>query len=371
MGTPEENLVIDCDAEVPAPAEVTAMDNCDNDVVVEFTEELIGDLPPEGSSAYCQALTPEAYAEGETCTGTEPWSLVLFNLVGQPAAYYSSLEVNWTEFPDGSAVLTGTVVANDNPEAGWEIAVEFQDGMDWDMWSTQGFPTSYKDDCDIAGDNYLDWTYYIMSAGATLTGWGDYEGNVLTLSHAPANLYYGYQVGVAANNVNANYGGGGWFTYNGIYQGTEVNGAGDFAFDHDCCPQYEIVRTWCATDCAGNTDCFTQIISFEDLDGNAPEVEFDAYEMVDPKGDFQIVKVAPNPSSDIARVEFAANVSTTVRMELLDLNGRVVNVMFEGRITKGEVYRSLINSSQLENGVYFVRIQSLTHSDQTRIMIAR
>jgi hypothetical protein len=380
MGTPEENLVIDCDAEVPAPAEVTAMDNCDNDVVVEFTEELIGDLPPEGSSAFCAANTPEAFDGDETCAGTETWSVVLFNFAGAPASYYSTLEASWTEYPDGTAVLSGTVVANNNPNAGWEIAVEFENGMDWEMWSTQGFPTSFKDDCDIAGDNYLDWMYYIMSEGATLTGWGDYEGSVLNLNHAPANLYYGYQVGVAANNVNANYGGGGWFTYDGFFinaadedmsNGTDISGSGDFAFDHDCCPQYSIVRTWTAVDCAGNVTEFTQTISFEDLGGDVPEVGVDADEMIDPKADFQIVKLSPNPTSDIARIEFYANTNNTVRLEVNDLSGRTVAILFEGNITAGETYNSVVNTEKLQSGIYTVRLYSLSHVDYKKLVVSK
>ncbi len=370
-GTPEAELVIDCEDDVPAADEVFATDACEGEVDVVFTEELVGDLPPEGSSAFCNAMTPEAFEDGETCAGTETWSVVLFNFAGEAASYYSTIDASWTEFPDGSAVLTGSVSANNNPDAGWEIAVEFENGMDWATWSTQGFPTDFKDDCDLAGDSYLNWMYYIMSEGATLTGWGDYAGSVLTLEHAPSNLYYGFQLGDAANNVNANYSFGGWFTYEGIYNGEEVSGAGDFAFDLDCCPQYEIVRTWCATDCAGNETCFTQVISFADLGGDAPIVGPDAHEMIDPKIDFQIVKVNPNPSNSFTNVQFASNVNATVRLDLLDLNGRTVNVLFEGNIQKNEIYRTLLNASEFEAGMYFLRLQSAGYADIERFVISR
>ena len=103
---------------------------------------------------------------------------------------------------------------------------------------------------------------------AVLTGWGSQEGALLTLAHAPYNYYYGFQIGVAANNVNTNYGGGGWFTFEGVMiddTGAEVfvDGAGDLAWDSDCCPEYYVERTYCAVDCAGNEDCWTQIISLD------------------------------------------------------------------------------------------------------------
>jgi hypothetical protein len=133
------------------------------------------------------------------------------------------------------------------------------------------WPTSYKDDQGNVGDNYLDWTYYILTAGqATLTGWGDYEGSLLNLTHAPGNLYYAYQVGIGANNRNLEYGHGGWFFANGTiaYEGenTQVSLSGDFGFDADCCPQWSVTRTWTATDCAGNTTSWSQTIDFQSGD---------------------------------------------------------------------------------------------------------
>ncbi|MCH2198700.1 MAG: T9SS type A sorting domain-containing protein, partial [Flavobacteriales bacterium] len=368
---PEENLVIDCEDDVPAPADVTATDNCDNDLEVIFTEEIIGDLPAEGSSADCVATTPEAYFEGETCGGTDPWSLVLFNFGGEEAALYNTIEANWVEYPDGTATLTGSVFCNDNPDAGWEINVAFENGMPWTEWSTQGFPTGYKDDCDIAGDNFLDWMYYIMSEGATLTGWGDYEGATLNLDHAPSNLYYGYQVGVAANNVNENYGSGGWFTYSGEFNGDEVYGSGDFAFDHDCCPQYSVERTWCVTDCSGNETCFTQMISFDDLSDDNPLVDLDFEEMAAERGDFEIVRLSPNPAESYARVEVMAYKGTPVRIELVDLNGKVVDVIFEGDLSRGQTFRTIVNTNNLYNGVYTVRAYSQMHADVTKLVIQK
>jgi hypothetical protein len=298
--------------------------------------------------------------------------LVLFQFDGLAASRYSTIEANWVEYPDGSATLTGSVVSNTNPNAGWEISVAFQNGIDWEEWSTQGFPTSFKDDCNLSGDNHFDWTYYIMSAGAVLTGFGDYEGNVLSLAHAPSNLYYGYQVGIGANNVNDNYGGGGWFTYSGLFNGAEVTGAGDFAFDHDCCPQYSIERTWCAMDCVGNETCFTQVISFLDQSNLLPQpnpvaASADAAD----KGDFHIVNIAPNPAVDVTRVEFTTKTMNTVRLEVFDMSGRVVAILFEGDVTAGETYNTVLNTSALESGVYTVRIASLSHADHKKLVVSK
>jgi hypothetical protein len=200
-----------------------------------------------------------------------------------------------------------------------------------------------------------------MSAGnATLTGWGDYAGSELMLTHAPSNLYYGYQVGVAANNVNDQYGNGGWFTYNGIFNQANVTGSGDFAFDADCCPQYSIVRTWCAEDCTGNEICFTQTITFEDLGDPIPGVTPVPEEVQADKGDFVIIRVNPNPAVSYTQVEFQANVNNSVRMEVYDLSGRMVATLFNANVKKGERYIADFNTNGLESGMYTIQLYSET-----------
>ncbi|MBI1267772.1 MAG: T9SS type A sorting domain-containing protein [Cryomorphaceae bacterium] len=368
----EANVVLDCTEEVPAAPVCTATDNCAGEVEVSYEEVLLGDLPAEGSIADCLALTPAAYEDGETCNGLDPWSLILFSFDDADAVLYSSLEVNFVQYPDGSATLTGSVVRNDDPSRGWDISVNFANGMDWASWSTQAFPTGYKDDCNLSGDNHLDWTYYIMQAGATLTGWGANAGSTLNLAHAPSNLYYGYQVGVAANNVNVDYGSGGWFTYSGLYQGNSVSGAGDFAFDHDCCPRYSIERTWCASDCTGNETCFTQTISFEDLGLTPPAVGGDFQEVTVAKGeDFVLTKVQPNPAYDNTMIEFYSDKNNTVVLEVLDMSGRRVATLYEGTVIKGQTYRNTLNAALMQSGVYTVRLSSLTQSAHAKLIVTR
>ncbi|MEO0403936.1 MAG: T9SS type A sorting domain-containing protein, partial [Bacteroidota bacterium] len=367
------SMTIDCEADVPAAEECTATDNCGGDVTVTFTEEIIGDLPTPGSSADCVASTPAPYEGGELCTGDDPWSMVLFDFLGMDEVFYSALEAQWVEFPDGTATLTAVVVRNDDPTRGYNVNVNFENGMDWDMWSSQGFPTGFKDDCNIAGDTYLDWTYYIMSAGATLTGWGGNEGNTIMLAHAPSGFYYGYQVGTSANNVNDAYGSGGWFTFTGIVDGVEVSGSGDFAFDHDCCPTYEIERTWTAEDCSGNIVSFTQVINFGDVGIDPPIVDpvTAGRDEVAQKGEFDIVKVAPNPATEQAVIEFKAYTNNTVVLEVYDLSGRVVGTLYDGNIVKGETYRTTFDASAVQSGLYTIRLSSLTSAKYEKLSVAK
>jgi hypothetical protein len=264
------DLILDCEADVPAPPVLTAFDECEGEVDVEFSETFEGDFPDPEAENDCVLIQPSSIHYNPD------WAVWLQSL---PIEYqfYELVEGSWKDYADGSAHLEVKVVSTDNANAGWNIDVWFYNGSDWDTWSNQGFPTDYKDDFDEAGLNYLDWMYYLMNNDlAIMSGWGDFEGSLLNLQHAPSSNYYGYQVGVAANNVNSNYGSGGWFTYDGILidassdYNEEVNAAGDFAFEHDCCLQYEIIWTWTATDCAGNSATEEMVVSFEDLGGINP-----------------------------------------------------------------------------------------------------
>jgi predicted enzyme related to lactoylglutathione lyase len=263
-----EDLVLDCFDEVPEPAAVTASDNCDPNVAVTFEETIVGNEPTAGSESDCVLSDP--------MNGTVDWSMILFNLGGQEESTYSTVEVNWIVYPDqGSgqtAEIEGTVVSDDNPNAGWVIHVNLENGVDWDTWSNQPFQTDYKDDFGYGVNDFEDWTYYLVnSTGSYLEGWGDYAGSYLEVSHAPNDQYFAFQEGVGANNTGPNNGIGGWFHYEGTFfdaaneVNETVNSLGDFSFDMDCCPDYTIVRTWTVVDCAGNETTHSQEISFEDL----------------------------------------------------------------------------------------------------------
>ncbi|MGB1031672.1 MAG: hypothetical protein ACPGWM_03610, partial [Flavobacteriales bacterium] len=261
------DAVLDCEDEVPAPYELVAEDNCDGAIDVDFTEELVGDLPDPDANRDCLLNHP---LDPQT---PNDWAMFMFG--EGMSTYYTSLEASYVEYEVApnqyTAVIEATLVSVDNPNAGWLVTMNLENGMKWQDWSTQVFDTGFKDDFDLAGLNYLDWLYFIISTDSHMSGWGDYEGSEIDLMHAPSEYFYGFQVGEAANNVNAENGAGGWFTYEGTFVNSaeginhEVDGSGDFAWDLDCCPRYEVVRTWTATDCAGNVESHTQVISFEEL----------------------------------------------------------------------------------------------------------
>jgi hypothetical protein len=261
-----EDLVIDCEDDVPPVPNVTASDNCDVEFDIVFDSVTDGPIPDPEAAHHCMLMQPES-----PFYDTD-WAVFLPAFALEGYEFYTLVEGSWKDYANGTAHIEAEVVSTANPNGGFIVDVWLQDGMNWDDWSNQAWDTGYKDDFGVAGLNYLDWFYYIITSGAaTMTGTGDFTGSQLTLTHAPASLFYGYQVGVAANNVNEEDGSGGWFLYTGTFVDSsigfedDVMGAGDFGFDHDCCPKYTVTRTWTATDCAGNETICSYTISFDDL----------------------------------------------------------------------------------------------------------
>ncbi|MCE7994502.1 MAG: hypothetical protein HEP71_21135 [Roseivirga sp.] len=146
------------------------------------------------------------------------------------------------ELANGTATITGTLYNTNNPTDRWQVELYLSDKMNWTDWSALG--RSYKDERNLAGSDYLDWSYYIMdlTQDSKLTGLSANTGKTLILQHAPANYLYGFQVGNAANNKNAKYGFSGWFTYS--WDGVNYH-QGDFNLDLANCSPVDVEDCQC------------------------------------------------------------------------------------------------------------------------------
>jgi hypothetical protein len=356
------DLVLACDDEIPAPAEVTVSDVCDENVVVDYEQYILGDMPAQGSIADCDLITPVRPANNP-CVYPYDWAMALFAMP-QAHRWYSVSEGNLVQYPNGSIHVTATMNNVLNPSNGWFVDVWFQGGMDWAAWSSQSFPTGFKADCGGEAVNHEEWLYFLLQAGegAELTGFGGYAGSSLNLVHAPANNYFGFQLGDGANNYNgADNGFGGWFSYNGTFrpsntaQFTNVSGAGDFAFELDCCPDYWIVRQWTATDCSGNTVTCSQTITFEGtVIIDAPSVT--EQPSVEASKETATVTVAPNPANDNTMFTFTALYAEKTTLEIFDMTGSKVADVFMGVVEAGVEYKVNYNVKALATGIYTFRL---------------
>lgn len=240
-----ENQTINCGQDFPVAPPCQAVSSC-------------CDGPVEVSS-----FTSQTGSVNEDCTlstafgpGTD-WAFWLPDFQGISVAWNFVGIAHLQTYADGTAHLWGTIANASNPALTFDVEMWFANARNWSEWSALG--RSYKDDFGIAGSQHLNWTYFELADGfATLTGTGTLEGSYLHLHHKPADYFYGFQLGLAANNKNLNEGFSGWFTYDGMYNGQSVSGHGDVNVDKACntisddCGSTAITHICRADDACGN-----------------------------------------------------------------------------------------------------------------------
>ncbi|MCB0762332.1 MAG: LamG domain-containing protein [Flavobacteriales bacterium] len=319
---------------IPAIPQMIAFDGCSDTLAVSFNEEIIGMV---GDTSTCDLGNAEALA-GDI-------ALWLPNLAGLGSNYIFG-EAGGTitrDLLNGTAHITGQVYNPDNANESWILDMYLYDEMDWQVWAENG--GSYKDDFDVAGDAYLDWSYFKLSDASRLIGAGDFAGSELNLTHAPSDFTFGFQLGLAANNRNDAFGMSGWFFYNGVINGQVVDGVGDLMTENNCCEDHDIVRTWSVTDCSGNTTTWTQVIHV-----------VNAFE-------FPALYYPPLPGSLIVSeqangeylITFVSPFSGRSRLDVLDLSGNVVDVIYEGEVAYKQAY-TFDYQPQMSYGLYFFRM---------------
>lgn len=261
-----QDLVIECGGELPEAPECPAVDDCSDIVSCETFEVQTGS--PVDSCVMTLADGP----------GPE-WAVWLPGLPIEDPHFVWDGDGEMVTYFNGTVHITGLVRNSTDPGQAYEVDMWLENERDWDEWSALG--RFYKDDYNLAGNNYLNWSYYEMvNVFSRLVGQDDLEGDVLELYHMPSDFFFGFQRGVAANNRNSNDGISGWFTFEGTYYGEEVEGHGDLAADLSCTPVDDdgdggecndggYTVYWRATDACGNSATASQSVASQD--NEAPE----------------------------------------------------------------------------------------------------
>ena len=140
-----------------------------------------------------------------------------------------------TQYANGIAILQGEVANANNADQRFEVFVVYENGVSGSDWGG-GFKHAMA--CDPPTDT---WDIYTIKPDQShLLGRGAFEGSLLQLQHAPSSQFFGFQVGLGANDHNCNYGAGGWFSWNGTICGDDVAGAmGDVIVDLDCASDFD------------------------------------------------------------------------------------------------------------------------------------
>jgi hypothetical protein len=371
-------------AEVPDACEIEWSDNCG--ATLTYTETTTGTVPGE-TYLTCSAVTPEAFENGETCSYFDTHSLRLFGFPGAPqvGAFFSTEpgtgEVVYAD--DETWTVTMRVASNDNPNAGFDVTVTYGEGLNWDEWSSRDVPSSFKLDCSSLPDEHEDWMYFILQSGS-FTGWGEYAGSSFSLTHQPLNEYYGCQVGISANNMNANYGFSGWLLYSGtlVENGveTEVMSSGDIFGDLDCCLPFTVSRTYLVEDCEGNSTSFTYHVVSDgeecaeeeaNLDGDhGPVVVSGTGDLLGNKTPISISNLIPNPTSGFSEVQFTVSQPMRVRADLMDMQGNVLDELFDAPVQPGMTYVVDLEVEDLASGMYQVRLASNSYLVVRKLLVA-
>ena len=357
---------------IPDACDTEASDNCDSDVAIAYSETYVGDYAPtEDVMSFCVSTTPAAYADGEACNGLDPHAFSLFNFDGEPRVDFTSVGSGLvSQMNDGTWMLEQEL-SNAAGTGMLTLTVTYGAASSWDDWFVAG-QTNYKRDCGVLVDDHENWDYRILESGSIM-GSGDYDGLDLSLSHAPANEYYAFQIGMGANNQNDNYGYSGWIMATGTYGDDAVFFSGDLFGDLDCCLPWSIDREYTASDDCGNATEFAYSISVNgedcgDDDGalvsggqgadHTPGIIGGAGDVLTGKSPIRVTNLQPNPTNDLSLLGFTVTQNMRLRVDMYTMDGILVSELYDGVASPNVNHTLDIEADALQSGMYQIRLSS-------------
>ena len=378
---------------LPDPCLTEAVDNCDSEVGIARFDDVDPDAPTDGACNVCAPSDPAPLENGETCDGAPQESMRLFNFNGQANASFILEAAEVSRFSVGcDSSVAVTLHLTDGEGGGFLFEADYEGGWDWNAWSGDGHPGAplvegtYKKDC---GEVYpgqpvwLDWHYFVMTGGS-LSGTGTFAGTELTLAHQPANQYFGFQVGLGANNKNEAYGASGWFFWEGtlVVDGTSqgnIASSGDIFVDLDCCLPWEAEHDYVAQDDCGNGVTFEYtVVNTGEADGGEAGLSGGTQHQGGPavigggladKQPFNILGLMPNPTSDLAQLQFEVSEAQRLTIRLHSMEGAFLDDIFDGTVEPGAVYQVNISAGSLASGLYQLRISGGVHSEVRKLLV--
>ena len=160
----------------------------------------------------------------------------LDNLPGAPSPRFNFdaqgglLEI----YDDSTAHITGRVVHESLPNWQWDLDMHLINGRTYAQWTALGRDIKIE----LAPPSLVnafksDWLIFELdSVTSRLYGVPGtfYDGDTLVLKHNPPNFEFGFQLGLAANAKNGDFGISGWF----LYEGSGLSGHGDINASTQC-----------------------------------------------------------------------------------------------------------------------------------------
>ena len=86
---------------------------------------------------------------------------------------------------------------------------------------------------------------------------------------------------------------------------------------------------------------------------------------------FVIEPAYPNPFNPEAHFRFAVQREQVVRVDLYDVLGRRVKVLYEGQPSAGQMHTIRIDGSNLPSGLYMVHVLGETFAETQQVMLLK
>jgi hypothetical protein len=319
-----------------------------------------------GETTSSEVMMPAVLSnDGMTCDNNpNAHGMRMFNFGG--GEYYITDEGTMTKHWDDGVVTSATLTMTVSNDMGaFVVEATFGQLMNWVEWCETPGLESFKSDCGL-GDHLL-WNYAILEEGSITGVEGTaFEGTDLTLSHQPANHYFGFQFGEGANNKNEEYGFSGWFYYGGtlVMDGdtTSAMGSGDLFGDLDFLTEWSTELTYCAVDCAGNSRTFrytlnsTGMVQDIQSDGGMGGEQDDQLTQI--KDLIEITTLYPNPASSHATLTVTVKEDLSAKVHIYTMDGALVEQVFDGQLYEGWPTTLELDVNNLESGMYQIRVSS-------------
>ncbi|NOX89486.1 MAG: T9SS type A sorting domain-containing protein [Calditrichaeota bacterium] len=79
----------------------------------------------------------------------------------------------------------------------------------------------------------------------------------------------------------------------------------------------------------------------------------------------------PNPFNPTTNIEFKPNESGRVTLEVFDVNGRLVQKLFDDKVQANRLYRVEFKGNNLSSGIYFYRLKINNHLETRKMVLMR
>jgi len=261
---------------------------------------------------------------------------------------------NWTVYNSSNSGLPNNYIesiaidGSDNKWIGtWDGGLARFDGTNWTVYNTSNsdLPDDYVNSIAIDGSG----NKWIGTNGRGLARFDGTNWTVYNISNSglPCDYILSIAIDGSGNKWIGTYGDGlarfdgtNWTVYN---------------TSNSVLPNYHV--TLIAIDCSGNKwiGTWDGLAVFQE--GGVVSIKNMPENIAQKPNKFSLSQNFPNPFNPVTTIRYTVPKTSHVRIEVYDLNGRIVDCLVNGRMRPGE-YTVEWNASELSSGIYLYRLQA-------------